>query len=161
MDVPELVTLKEIGRQLGDNRQRFRCLGRTPTWAELVECEPELQALYEKVARLPGRGEEARRIAWGEWCSCIRPRIDELVGFDVSNTKPIAGTVEAWDVVFTLLYELLPPRGHRHVPLITVLGEQKRKEHFAALRSLPRLDYIPAFPRGIFNVVYYEAKQAM
>ena len=77
----------------------------SPTWAELVEAEPEL-AFLEDTVKAISADESGTFCANRTWVEEIKPMLNALVGFTARNAD--LRTSEAWETAFRRLYHQLP-----------------------------------------------------
>lgn len=85
-----------------------------PTWAQLVELEPQLQALLDEATTTDGSGEHfcANRVWYGSARNRngLKERLCRLVGWDIRRRGgPVLLSSEAaYDVAYETIYDALP-----------------------------------------------------
>ncbi len=83
-----------------------------PTWEDLATREPRLTQLRQAVEQVSARG-NPRFCANATWYGSaggpnFRGQVMRLVGWHAENPDPVLHTMAAYDLVYQVLYDLLP-----------------------------------------------------
>lgn len=79
------------------------------TFEKLAKLEPALSVLLNDVRAAKDDGGPAGFCANTVWLRKFKPRLRQLVGYETTNKTPVLQTASAYDAVYNVTYEALPP----------------------------------------------------
>jgi hypothetical protein len=76
------------------------------TWNELARLEPRLSGLLDKAKAVKAKGRNF--CANDVWYRRFKPRLLWLVGWDRPDNHPVLSSMQAFDLAYETIYEVLP-----------------------------------------------------